>query len=284
MLSTLIVVFVILIPVGYYLLKPSSLPSIPNATPNLPLLGNTISFGLDPIQFLLTQRTRHGDIFLVNLVVFKLIFFLGPEGTNAIFKGTDRSGISFLSAMTYIIGPTLEKGTMQVDQTKIGLAVPGWAENGRPIMQMILADPENITYWTRLIRPLVRERFNLWAETGEDVSLFRGISDLVMTALFYLFLGDEFAMRHASELVPMVRAYEKAMQTPQTKVLPRWMSREGVLLDTLEDHFKSLCDKEINRRLSDMDKFRGNKDYLQLLLNAVGGTFAEGTLQMTRIT
>jgi sterol 14-demethylase len=110
MLSQLALVFVILIPVCYYLLKPSSLDSIPNATPNLPLIGNAISFGLDPIQFLLNQRNLHGDIFLVNLGVFKVIFFLGPEGTNAIFKGTDRGGISFLSAMTYVIGPTLEKG------------------------------------------------------------------------------------------------------------------------------------------------------------------------------
>jgi hypothetical protein len=143
-------------------------------------------------------------------------------------------------------------------------------------MQSVLAAPENIEYWTTSIQPLVRERFGAWAKTGEAVSLFRGISDLVMTVLFHLFLGDEFADRHAKELVPMVRAYEKAMQKPETKVLPRWMSRNGRLLDSVEEHFRALCDEEIARRLNNMDKYRGQKDYLQLLLNAVGGRFAEG--------
>jgi hypothetical protein len=100
-----------LIPLLYYLLKPFKIASIPNATPNFPLIGNSISFGMDPIAYLLSQRARHGDIFLVNLAVFKVVFFLGPEGTNAIFKGTDRGGISFLAAMTFLIGPPLEKGT-----------------------------------------------------------------------------------------------------------------------------------------------------------------------------
>jgi sterol 14-demethylase len=95
---------------SYYIFKPSSIESIPNATPSLPLIGNAIAFGLDPIQFLLSQRKRHGDVILVNLAVFKVVFFLGAEGANAIFKGTDHGGISFLAAMIYVIGPPLEKG------------------------------------------------------------------------------------------------------------------------------------------------------------------------------
>jgi hypothetical protein len=98
-----------LVPLIYYL-RPFKIPSIPNATPDLPLIGNTISFGLDPISFLQSQRARHGDIFLVNMSIFKVVFFLGPEGTNAIFKGTDRGGISFLAAMTFIFGHSLKKG------------------------------------------------------------------------------------------------------------------------------------------------------------------------------
>lgn len=112
MFSLILVAFLCLIPALYYILKPFSIPSIPNATPNLPILGNAISFGVDPINFLLTQRVRHGDIFLVNLGIFNVVFFLGPEGTNAVYKGTDRGGISFLAAMVYLIGPPLEKGML----------------------------------------------------------------------------------------------------------------------------------------------------------------------------
>jgi len=103
----------VLVPVLYYFIKPDSIESVPSAQPSLPFIGNSISFGRDPVKYLLAQRSRLGDIFLVNLAVFKVVFFLGPEGTNAIFKGTDHGGISFLAAMTFVIGPPLEKGTQE---------------------------------------------------------------------------------------------------------------------------------------------------------------------------
>jgi sterol 14alpha-demethylase len=106
----LLLPLLVLIPVFHYLLKPPSVSSIPTATPHLPLIGNAISFGVDPIKFLIAQRVRHGDIFLVNLVVVRIAFFLGTDGTNAIFKGTEKSGISFWAAVADIFGPTTAKG------------------------------------------------------------------------------------------------------------------------------------------------------------------------------
>lgn len=100
----------LLLPLLYYLLAPSSLPGIPNATPNLPIVGNAIHFGLNPVAFLKTQRARHGDVFLVNLAIIKIVFFLGPEGTNAILKGTEKGGISFWDALKFVIGGTVNKG------------------------------------------------------------------------------------------------------------------------------------------------------------------------------
>ena len=110
MTSLLLLPLLLLIPVLYYLLKPPSVTSIPTATPYIPLIGNAISFGRDPIKFLIAQRARHGDIFLVNLVVIRIAFVLGPDGTNAIFKGTEKSGISFWEAVADVFGPTTAKG------------------------------------------------------------------------------------------------------------------------------------------------------------------------------
>lgn len=109
--SMLIVILLLLIPILYYLLKPPCIPSIPTATPHIPVIGNAVSFGLDPVKFLLDQQTRHGDIFLVDLAVIRIVFFLGPEGTNAIVKGTDKSGIGFYAALSFLIGAIIDKGT-----------------------------------------------------------------------------------------------------------------------------------------------------------------------------
>ena len=105
LLSTLL-----LLPLLYWLLKTPSIPSIPTATPHIPLIGNSVSFGLDPVQFLLNQRAKHGDIFLVNLAIIKIVFFLGPEGTNAVLKGTEKGGISLWAALSFLIGDAVVKG------------------------------------------------------------------------------------------------------------------------------------------------------------------------------
>src|SRR5271167_2058306 len=111
-LPTLILAL-LLLALTYYLLAPASLPGIPNATPCLPIVGNAIHFGIDPVKFLKTQRARHGDIVLVNLAIIKIIFFLGPEGTNAILKGTEKNGISFWDALKFVIGGAVNKGTLK---------------------------------------------------------------------------------------------------------------------------------------------------------------------------
>lgn len=109
--SLFILAALLLVPlILYYFIRISSIPSVPNASPHYPLIGNSVSYGMDPVKFLLDQKARHGDIFLVNLAVIHIVFFLGPEGTNAILKGTDKSGISFWSAMEFVIGQAVVKG------------------------------------------------------------------------------------------------------------------------------------------------------------------------------
>lgn len=62
------------------------------------------------MKFLITQRARHGDVFYVNLAIIRIVFFLGPEGTNAILKGTEKGGISFWAALKFVIGGSVDKG------------------------------------------------------------------------------------------------------------------------------------------------------------------------------
>lgn len=279
MASPWVVALILLLPVLYYLLKPSSIPSIPNATPRLPLLGNVIFFGINPVKFLKDNRARHGDIFLVDLVVIRIIFCLGPEGTNTVLKGTERAGISLWVALEYVIGGAVKKGTTRSRKgLTIGLELEGWLETSLRIMSKVLSAPENLEYWRNVAQPIVRKRFEKWAETGECVSLFRGISDIVMTEMLYLVMGDEFAEEHAEELVPIVRNYESAIQKPQTKAFPRWASDPGRRLDYVENRMKVLLDEEVALRMNNPEKYKHNKDYLQLVLNMVGDKYAEGLL------
>jgi hypothetical protein len=160
----------------------------------------------------------------------------------------------------------------------IGLELEGWLETSLRIMNKVLSGPENLEHWKTVAQPIVRKRFEKWAETGDCVSLFHGISNMVMTELLYLVTGDEFAEEYAEELVPIIREYESAIQKPQTKALPRWASGPGRRLDYVENRMKVLLDKEVALRMSNPDKYKHNKDYLQHILNMVGDKYAEGSL------
>lgn len=99
MLWLLTTLFIILLWILYVKTKSIPIPGIPSATPSLPFFGNSISFRKDPIKFLQSQQARHGNIFLVDLMVLRIVFCLGPEGNNAVFKGTEESGISMYAAV-----------------------------------------------------------------------------------------------------------------------------------------------------------------------------------------
>ena len=93
----------------YFYTQRRLIPSLPNATPTLPLLGSSPFFRGDPVSFLLDQQSRHGNNFLVNLGVTQIAFFLGPEGTNALLRGTENSGISLYAAISHFFGESFQK-------------------------------------------------------------------------------------------------------------------------------------------------------------------------------
>jgi sterol 14alpha-demethylase len=108
----LLILLLLLLPLLVFLLKPFSLPDIPNATPSLPLIGNALYYGLDPVGFLKQQRAKHGDVVLVDLALIKVVFFLGADGTNAILKGTEKGGISFWAALRFLFGGIVNKSLL----------------------------------------------------------------------------------------------------------------------------------------------------------------------------
>ena len=124
---------------------------------------------------------------------------------------------------------------------------------------------------------MTRKRFAEWASSDSPISLFRGMSDLVMTLLLNMFMGEEFATLYGDELIPVVRQYEQAFQKPQTKILPHWMSKEGKFLDFVEERMAELVELEARMRLKDPKRYEMNGDYFQLILNAEGDRYIDGT-------
>ena len=99
----------LLIPLIYWVFQMPKIGTVPTASGHLPLIGNSVSYGIDPISFLKSKRAEHGDVFMVNFAIVKVVFLLGPEATNQFFQGTEQKGISFWSVIGYIFGPKAQK-------------------------------------------------------------------------------------------------------------------------------------------------------------------------------
>ena len=153
---------------------------------------------------------------------------------------------------------------------------PSWTGGISSLLRDALNDPARLEAWKKQCIPIARAHFKQWANLGQPVSLFRSVSALAMTLLLHIFMGTEFAETHAEELVPMVRAYEWALQKPQVKVLPRWMSQEGKLLEAAEARMEQLIPEEIQKRAENPGKYQKNVDWFQTLMTRVGREHYDG--------
>jgi hypothetical protein len=146
-----------------------------------------------------------------------------------------------------------------------------------PVLRDTMGDPHRLQSWKKHCKPIAQAYFQKWALDGKPIPLFREISSLVILLLLHIFMGPEFAGEHAAALVPLVQAYEAAMQKPQTRGLPRWVSGAGRLLERVEARFEELIPRELERRLANPEKYKDNQDWFQVLLSHAGKQYYDST-------
>ena len=161
--------------------------------------------------------------------------------------------------------------------------MPDWLEIAAPLFRKLLSDPKCLDNFAHLMEPVVRNQFETWAKSGLEIPLFQSMSELTSTAMLQLLLGPEFTKRHSKELIPMIRKYDKAIQKPQVRLLPRWASKEGCFLINFDRRFGTLVTEEMKYRLENLDRYRHNGDYFQEIRNVLGDKYSEGPRSKSRI-
>lgn len=72
-----------------HVLRPSTKEgAIPWAKSTIPILGNALEYGSDPLRFLLKQKQTVGEVFRVNLLLMKVTFVIGPRVRKNIFSSS----------------------------------------------------------------------------------------------------------------------------------------------------------------------------------------------------
>lgn len=85
-------------------------------SPNIPYAGEGSlmsrlkaagEYGKDPGEFLRKTRKQLGDVFCVDLLILKIVFFLGSEGNKTVLRAAEDQ-LSFMEQIKWSLGAALD--------------------------------------------------------------------------------------------------------------------------------------------------------------------------------
>ena len=153
--------------------------------------------------------------------------------------------------------------------------VPGFQESAASTQNMLFRQ-ERLDECYEMWHEFVSTRFEEWTKQ-EAVPLFETMSDLLISMMIMLLMGEDVYRRHHAQLVPRMAAYERDVQKPILRVLPSslWrFSKPGrALFETVDMFDKIACD-EMRDILAHPEQHAGRTDYLYGLVSTFGDRFA----------
>lgn len=75
-------------------------------------LGAVVENGKDPVGFLRRTRKELGDVFCVDMMMFKLVFFLGAEYNRDVLRAAEED-LSFWEQIRWAMGPRISHSALQ---------------------------------------------------------------------------------------------------------------------------------------------------------------------------
>ena len=82
--------------------------------PGLPVIGHSVPFQNNALNFTSKMQKKYGDIFEISLLNEKFVVILDPISTKEIFLDKDNN-FSSKEGWSFTLGPTFENGLMLRD-------------------------------------------------------------------------------------------------------------------------------------------------------------------------
>jgi sterol 14-demethylase len=270
--------------------------SIPWARSSIPLIGNAIEWGADPLQFLLKQKDLVGDVFRVNLVLIKITFVIGSRVSRAqyvrrlwILKDAPLQWNHWLmqelsedDASAYQTLPALSCGVISQAHVQRGLphhvcktirlgkcSIQARSYGANHILRTGSTPPARQQDIAKLSLNLAQPAFEDWASQPE-IDFFAETSDLLLRITFATCFGEDFAYTHDGELFAIMKALQEGLMNPCSRIFPLWASPSGRGILRAQASLQRMLMAEVQVRLKDWDACREAKDYLSFLLVSNG--------------
>lgn len=126
--------------------------------------------------------------------------------------------------------------------------------------------PARVDKYSEGFVQVASDLFSKWAQQP-TVPLFISGSDLLLRANMTALYGPQFVDKYATELIPIVRSFERAFVQPLTRVLPLWASPSGRVLLRAYRRLKQVIETEVSMRMKNLDHWKKEgDDYMSYLL------------------
>ncbi|XP_011407086.2 PREDICTED: lanosterol 14-alpha demethylase-like [Amphimedon queenslandica] len=184
-------------------------PLIPSS---LPFIGAAVSFGKDPINYLLAAHSKYGNVFSFNMVGSTFTYLIGSDSTSLFFNSRNES-LNAEEVYSRLVTPVFGKGVaydvphdLFVEQKKMlkyGLSV------------------SHFRRYVPLIETETTKYFERWGDKGER-DIFKALSELIILTASRCLHGPEIRSVLNEEVAQLYTDLDGGF-THAAWLLPSWL-------------------------------------------------------------
>jgi len=191
------------------------LPSPPNVKEGLPFVGPAMAFQKDPIGFLRRCQRKHGDVFTVNLLLFKATFALGPEEQRRWFTARPEV-LDFFTA-------TVEASQALIGDLSRFRRFSMHLDAVNAVIRLGLMKTERVNVYLDAIRRVARKRFEAWVDAPR-IDLFQETSAMINQINVEALLGADTWAKHGETIANAYYELEFNGIKPEAVAFPNFPS------------------------------------------------------------
>lgn len=185
----------------------------PVVTEGLPLVGPATAFKNDPLGFLQRARAKYGDVFTVDLLVYKSTFIAGAAAQKRFFA--QPSEVLDLNEavdemMVPVLGPRESYKRLTAHTAQV-----------MEIIRRGLMKHDRLDAYLSVIERVADDSVERWVRAGE-IDLFRECSRLVNHANVATLIGEDARAEFADRITDIVYALETDGIAPEVVTFP-WL-------------------------------------------------------------
>ncbi len=146
----------------------------------LPVVGHSLTFLTEPLEFAMRFYDRYGPIGWVSSFGLTSVFALGPEANQAVFRDKDQS-YSNAEAWDFFIGPFFRRGLMLLDFEEHRFH--------RNVMQAAFKRPVMERYFVHM-QPSIRRALERWPYS-RTIRVSPRVKQLTLDVATEVFMGEQ---------------------------------------------------------------------------------------------